>query len=184
MSKLISRLLKRTMVRPRRAIRVFLVAASAAILVGVNVFATVGDARSPKAHAAKAPVYVRACDQKTGPAESMAISTFGSTSHARRDRRPSSSLCTRRPQRAVPPALGGLPALTGLLVPRGPRGPGPRGPQGPQGPALFKHNSCFPWETRIFNLQNFQNFSIVVTNHYSDKIALFIDALFSLWASV
>src|SRR6185437_4122288 len=71
MSKLIPRLLTRTKVRSPRAARVFLVAASAAILVGVSVFATAGDARSPKAHAAKAPVFVRACDQRTGPAESI-----------------------------------------------------------------------------------------------------------------
>ena len=47
MSKLGQRLLREALARSSRVTRVFLVAASAAILVGVSLFATVGDAQAP-----------------------------------------------------------------------------------------------------------------------------------------
>ena len=128
MSKLIPRLPKRTMVRPRRATRVFLVAASAAILVGVSVFATVGDARSPRARAAKAPVYVRACNQKTGPAESIGDLNIRLHIACGKGQKPF--------KLALYPAAGARGPAGPKGPPPGPKGPaGPRGPQGPQGPA-------------------------------------------------
>jgi hypothetical protein len=121
MSRLNPRLLKVVMVRPGRSTRVFLVAASAVILVCASLLATVGDARSPKPHMAKAPTYVRACNQKTGPRESIG------------DLNIRLKVACATGQKAYKLAL--YPA-TGSRGPAGPRGPeGPRGPQGPQGPA-------------------------------------------------
>lgn len=118
MSRLGPRLLKGSLVRSSRVTRVFLVAASAALLVGVSLFATVGDASSPQAHTAKAPAYVSACDQKTGPSES--IGDLNTRTH---------TACAKG-QKAFKLAL--YPAAPG---PAGPRGPaGPKGPAGPQGP--------------------------------------------------
>jgi len=125
MSKLGPRLLKGTLARQSRVTRVFLVAASAAILLGVSLFATVGDARSPQAHAAKAPGYVRACNQRTGSTDS--VGDLNIRLH---------TACAKG-QNAFKLAL--YPAARGPAGPTGPAGPkgpaGPQGPRGPQGPA-------------------------------------------------
>ena len=130
MSQLVSRLLRQTAVRSRRSTSVFLVAASAAILVGVSLLATVGDARSPKTQTAKAPVYVRACNQRTGPTESIG------------DLNIRLRIACAKGQKALKlalyPAAGarGPAGPSGPAGPQGPKGPkGPPGPQGPQGPA-------------------------------------------------
>ena len=114
MSRLGPRLLKGSLVRSSRVTRVFLVAASAALLVGVSLFATVGDASSPQAHTAKAPAYVSACDQKTGPSES--IGDLNVRTH---------TACAKG-QKAFKLAL--YPAARGPAGPRGP--PVPRALRG------------------------------------------------------
>jgi hypothetical protein len=125
MSKLGLQLLKGTSARPSRVTRVFLVAATAAILVGVSLFATVGDARSPQAHPAKASGYVRACNQRTGSRDS--VGDLNIRLH---------TACAKG-QNAFKLAL--YPAARGPAGPSGPAGPkgpaGPQGPRGPQGPA-------------------------------------------------
>jgi hypothetical protein len=125
MSELGPRLLKGTLLTPSRVTRVFLVAASAATLVGVSLFATVGDARSPQAHTASAPPYLRACNQRTGSKDS--VGDLNIRLH---------TACAKG-QNAFKLAL--YPAARGPAGPSGPAGPkgpaGPRGPRGRQGPA-------------------------------------------------
>lgn len=121
MSKFGPRLLKEALARSSRVTRVFLVAASAAILVGVSLFATVGDALAPQAHATKTPGFVRACDQKTGSRDS--VGDLNIRLH---------TACAKG-QKAFKLAL--FPAARGPAGPSGPAGPkGPAGPQGPRGP--------------------------------------------------
>ena len=121
MSKLGPRLLKGTLARTSRVTRVFWVAASAAILVGVSLFATVGDARSPQARTAAAPAYVSACNQRTGPTDS--VGDLNIRLH---------TACAKG-QTAFKLSL--YPAARGPAGPAGPAGPkGPKGPRGPQGP--------------------------------------------------
>ena len=122
MSQLVSRLLRQTAVRSRRSTSVFLVAASAAILVGVSLLATGGDARSPKTQTAKAPVYVRACNQRTGPTESIGDLNIRLRIACAKGQKALKLALYPADGRAVPPALADLPV---------PRDPGATGSAGP-----------------------------------------------------
>jgi hypothetical protein len=91
-------------------VRVLVATGSVAALIGAGALATVGDAQSTK----KAPAFVRACTQRTGPKESVG------------DLNIKKSAC----------AKGQKPlnlALYPVAAAQGP--PGPQGPQGPPGPS-------------------------------------------------
>jgi hypothetical protein len=106
------------------------VAASAAALIAASLFATVGQARSTKAAAAKAPAFVGACNQRTGPPESVGDLNIHLNTACAKGQKPFDL--------ALYPVAGsgGTAGPQGPAGPKGPAGPpGPKGPKGDTGPA-------------------------------------------------
>ena len=100
----------------------------AAALIGVSVLATVGDARSPSARAAKAPAFIPACTQRTGPKESVG------------DLNIKTKTACAKGQKPLKLALYPVAATQGPPGPQGPQGPpGPPGPSGGAGSAAAEY---------------------------------------------
>jgi hypothetical protein len=126
------------------------VAASAAALIAATLFATVGQARSTKAAAAKAPAFVAACNQRTGGPESVGdLNIHLNTACAKGQKRFHLAL--------YPVAgTGGTAGPQGPAGPKGPAGPagppGPKGPKGDTGPAGSAGHVTIVTSTRVFTV--------------------------------